>query len=63
MRIHVILIFPDPELFVSFPDPARMKEHINSNCLSNFRPVDSGLYRYNGKVPLPGTCSEAFLHA
>ena len=34
-------LFPDPELFVSEPDPARMKER-NNTLLIHIRPVDSG---------------------
>ena len=38
-----IRIRSHPESFVSDPDPARMKEQIHLNFISNFRPEDSGL--------------------
>ena len=38
---------PDPQgsgIFVPDPDPAKMKEQINKNVISQFRPVNSELY-------------------
>ena len=43
IRIRMDPLFPGSGIIVPDPGPAQMKEQINKNLISNFRPVNSGL--------------------